>query len=91
MKKTLATKEDLEKLGFEPCCSFWILENKDLIGSITYTKEITPKSEYGVNSLDTERYYCIKLHNRKKQEIRFFTETLYVEDITSMIEILKNY
>ena len=91
MKKTLATKEHLEKLGFKPCCRFWILENKDLIGSITYTEEITPKNEYGESVIDTERYYCIKLHNRKKQEIRFFTETLYMEDIIAMIEILRNY
>lgn len=89
MKKTLVTKEHLEELGFKPICRFWILESKDLVGSITYTEEITPKKEYGENSLDAERYYCIKLHNRKKQEVRFFTEELYVEDIISVMKILK--
>ena len=91
MNKTLVTKEHLEKLGFKPCYSFWIFESKDFVGSITYTEEITPKSEDGENSLDIERYYCIKLHNRKKQEVRFFTEELYVEDIMSMFEMLKIY
>ena len=91
MKKTLATKEHLEELGFKPFCRFWILESKDLIGSITYTEEMTPKHDSGLNSLDIERYYCIKLHNRKKQEVRFFTEELYVEDIMSMFEMLKIY
>lgn len=90
MKKTLATKEHLEELGFNPCSRFWILESKDLLGSITYSEETTHKQEMGLNSLDTERYYCIKLHNRKKKEIRFFTETLYVEDIMSMFEMLKS-
>jgi hypothetical protein len=90
MKKTLATKEYLEELGFNPYYRFWIFESKDFVGSITYTEEITPNFEHGENSLDTERYYCIKLHNRKKQEIRFFTETLYVEDIMSMFEMLKS-
>lgn len=90
MEKTLVTKEHLEELGFEPICRFWILESKDLVGTITYTEEMTPKLEYGENSLDAERYYCIKLRNRKKQEIRFCTETLYVEDIISMISILKS-
>ena len=89
MDKTLVTKEHLEELGFKPCGRFWILESKDLIGSITYTEEMTPKSEYGENSLDIERYYCVKLYNKKKQEIRFFTEVLYVEDIMSMFEMLK--
>lgn len=91
MKKTLATKEHLEELGFKPFGRFWILESKDLLGSITYTEEITPKHDSGLNSLDIERYYCIKLHNRKKQEVRFFTEELYVEDIMSMFEMLKIY
>lgn len=91
MKKTLLTKEHLEKLGFKPCCRFWILESKDLLGTITYTEEITPKHDEGLNSLDTERYYCVKIHNRKKQEIRFFTETLYVEDITTIMEMIKSY
>lgn len=90
MKKTLATKEHLEAIGFTQCCRFWIFESKDFVGSITYTEEITPKFECGENSLDTERYYCIKLHNRKKQEIRFFTEELYVEDIIAIIGILKD-
>lgn len=90
MDKTLVTKEHLEELGFKPCGRFWILESKDLIGSITYTEEMTPKSEYGENSLDIERYYCIKLHNRKKQEIRFFTETIYVEDVISIMKMLKS-
>lgn len=90
MDKTLVTKEHLEELGFNPCGRFWILESKDLIGSITYTEEMTPKSEYGENSLDIERYYCIKLHNRKKQEIRFFTETIYVEDVISIMKMLKS-
>lgn len=89
MKKTLATKEHLEELGFNPCGRLWILESKDLLGSITYTEEITPKQEMGLNSIDTERCYCVKLHNNKKQqEIRFFTGCLYIEDITSMITIL---
>lgn len=91
MKKTLVTKEHLEELGFNPCGRFWLLEGKDLVGTITYTEEITPKKEYGENSLDAERYYCIKLHNRKKQEVLFFTEALYVEDITTIMEIMKNY
>lgn len=91
MGKTLVTKESLEELGFKPCCRFWIIESKDLIGSITYTEEITPKHELGDNSIDVERYYCVKLHNNKKQqEIRFFTHTLYVEDITAMKEMLMN-
>ena len=90
MKKTLATKEHLEELGFKPCCRFWIFESKDFVGSITYTEEITPKFECGENSLDTERYYCIKLYNRKKQEIRFFTETIYVEDVISIMKMLKS-
>lgn len=90
MDKTLVTKEHLEELGFKPCGRFWILESNDLIGSITYTEEMTPKSEYGENSLDIERYYCVKLHNnKKKQEIRFFTGELYVEDIISVMKILK--
>ncbi len=89
MEKILATKEHLEELGFAPYCSFWIFESKDFVGSIT--EEITPKSEDDENSLDIERYYCIKLHNRKKQEVRFFTEKLYVEDIKSMFEMLKIY
>lgn len=91
MKKTFVTKEHLEELGFTPCGYFWILENKDMCGSLTYTEEITPKSEHGEKSLDTERYYCLKLRNRKKQEIRFFTEALYVEDITTIMEMMKNY
>ena len=89
MKKTLVTKEHLEELGFKPCCSFWILESKDLMGTITFTEEIIPKHEKGLNSLDLERYYCVKLLNKKQQEIRFFTEELYVEDITSVMKILK--
>lgn len=90
MDKTLLTKEHLEELGFEPCARFWILESKDLVGSITYTEEITPKIESGLNSIDVERYYCVKLHNNKKQqEIRFFTGELYVEDIISVMKILK--
>lgn len=91
MEKTLVTKEHLEELGFTPCGRFWLLEDKYMCGSITYTEEITPKSEHGENYIDTERYYCIKLHNRKKQEIRFFTEELYVEDIITIIGILKDY
>lgn len=91
MKKTLLTKEHLEELGFKPCCRFWILESKDLVGSITYTEEITPQIEYGEKSIDTERYYCLKLYNNKKQEMRFFTEALYVEDITTIMEMMKNY
>lgn len=61
-----------------------------MCGSITFAEEIIPKSEDGENSLDTKRYYCIKLRNMKKQEIRFFTEELYVEDIITIIGILKN-
>lgn len=91
MEKTLVTKEYLEELGFTPCGRFWLLENKNACGSLTYTEEITPKSEHGENSLDVERYYCLKLYNRKKQEIRFFTEVLYVEDITAIMELMKNY
>lgn len=90
MAKTLATKEHLEELGFVPCCSFWILESKDLLGSITYTEEITPKKESSLNSIDVERYYCVKLHSKEHQEVRFFTEELYVEDIIAMIEMLKS-
>lgn len=90
MKKTLATKEHLEELGFNPCGRFWILESKDLLGSITYTEEITPKQEMGLNSIEIERYYCIKLHKTPKKEIRFFTDELYVEDIIVIIEMLKN-
>lgn len=90
MDKTLVTKEHLEELGFKPYCRFWILESKDLVGSITYTEEITPKHESGLNSIDVERYYCVKLHNNKKQqEIRFFTEVLYLEDMISVMKILK--
>ena len=91
MKKTLITQEKLKELGFTPCGRFWLLENKNACGSITYTEEIIPQSENGENSLDIERYYCLKLHNRKKQEIRFFTETLYVEDITTIMEMIKSY
>lgn len=90
MDKTLLTKEHLEELGFTPCCRFWMLESKDLVGSITYTEEITPTHDLGLNSIDIERYYCVKLHNnKKKQEIRFFTGELYVEDIISVMKILK--
>jgi hypothetical protein len=91
MDKTLVTKEHLEELGFTPCCRFWILESKDLVGTITYTEEVTPTHELGENSLDVKCYYCIKLHNKKQQEVRFFTEKLYVEDIMSMFEMLKIY
>lgn len=91
MDKTLLTKEHLEELGFTPCGRFWMLESKDLVGSITYTEEITPKHDSGLNSLDLERYYCVKLHNKKQQEVRFFTEHLYIEDIMSMFEMLKIY
>ena len=84
MKKTLATKEHLEEIGFNPCGRFWIFESKDLLGSITYTEEMTPTH-------DLERYYCVKLHNKKKQEVRFFTEDLYIEDIMSMFEMLNIY
>lgn len=91
MKKTLITQEELKKLGFTPCGRFWLLENKNSCGSITYTERIIPKSENGENILDTERYYCVKLHNKKQQEVRFFTEHLYIEDIMSMFEMLKIY
>ena len=90
MNKTLLTKEKIQKLGFTPCGNFWLLEDKNMCGSITYTEEIIPQREYGENSLDIERYYCLKLHNRK-QEIRFFTETLYVEDVTTIMEMMMNY
>lgn len=79
MEKTLVTKEHLEELGFEPYYRFWILESKDLEGSITYNEEI----------MDMERYYCVRLLNRNNQEVRFFTEELYVEDIISVLNILK--
>lgn len=79
MEKTLVTKEHLEELGFEPYHRFWILESKDLEGSITYNEEI----------MNMERYYCVRLLNRNNQEIRFFTEELYVEDIISVLNILK--
>lgn len=91
MEKTLVTKERLEELGFTPCCSFWILESKDLVGTITYTEEVTPTHELGENSLDVKCYYCVKLLNKKQQEVRFFTEKLYVEDILSMFGILNFY
>mgnify|MGYP003488735198 CR=1 FL=1 len=90
MEKILAKKEHLEELGFKPCCSFWILESKDLLGSITYTEEVTPIHESGENSLDVKCYYCVKLYNKKQQEVRFFTEKLYVEDIISMMKMLKS-
>lgn len=79
MEKTLVTKEHLEELGFEPYGRFWILESKDLEGSITYNEEI----------MNMERYYCVRLLNRNNQEVRFFTEELYVEDIISVLNILK--
>lgn len=91
MKKTLATKEDLEELGFEPCCGFWVYENKDFVGIITYTEEMTPTHESGWNSLNLKRNYCVKLRNKKQQEILFFTKKLYVEDIMWMLEMLKIY
>lgn len=91
MNKTLATKEHLEELGFKPDSKFWIFESKDFVGSITYTKEMTPTHESGWNGLDLKHYYCIKLLNKKQQEVRFFTEELYVEDMMSMFEMLKTY
>lgn len=69
MEKTLVTRERLEKLGFKPCCSFWNLESKDLLGSIT--EEVTPTHELGENSLDVKRYYCVKLHNKKNKKFDF--------------------
>lgn len=89
MDKTLVTKEHLEELGFKPCGRFWILENKVLQGSITYTEELTPIHGSGLNSLDFKCCCCVKLRNKKRQEVRFFTEELYVEDIISMMKILK--
>lgn len=89
MDKTLVTKEHLEELGFATCGRFWIFNSKDFDGSITYTEEVTPTHESGYNSLDFKCYYCVKLRNKKRQEVRFFTEELYVEDIISMMKILK--
>lgn len=91
MAKTLLTKEKIQEIGFAPCGRFWILNNKEMCGSLTYTEEITPQSEHGENSIDIERYYCLKLSNNKKQEMRFFTKALYVEDITTIMEMMKNY